>query len=52
MSSNFRSIAIGIIDAFQPVIDVFLETLPFPLNGGLALIWGGIKEIILKILFA
>lgn len=51
MSTNFRSLAMGIIDAFEPIVDTFINTLGFPLNGALALIWGGIKELILKVLF-
>lgn len=48
---NFQQLAIGILDAFQPIVDQFIDILGFPLNGALALIWGGIKELVLKVLF-
>lgn len=48
---NFENIALAIIDAFQPAVEAIIDTLPFPLNGAIALIWGGIKEILLTVIF-
>lgn len=48
---NFQSLAKGIIDAFQPIVEVFMQTMGFPLNGAIAMIWGGIKELLFNVLF-
>lgn len=51
VSINFETFAQGIISTFDPAVRAVIEVLPFPINGALALIWGGIKEILLTILF-
>lgn len=48
---NFEELAKGIIDAFQPIVDAIIDVLPFPINGAVALIWGGIKEILISVIF-
>ena len=46
------NIFIDLLSALDPVIAALIDILPFPLNGAIAFLWGGISEIIKEILFA
>lgn len=45
------NIFVSLVEALDPVIQVVLDLLFFPLNAIIGFIWGGIKELITSILF-
>lgn len=49
--SEEDNIWVALINGIEPVIGVLLDVLPFPLNAVVGFIWGGIRELVLEVLF-
>lgn len=49
--SEEDNIFVTVIEALDPVIDVVLDVIPPPINFVVGFLWGGIRELILEILF-
>ena len=46
-----ENVFVMLLDAFDPIIDIVIDLLFFPVNAIIAFIWGGITEVIKEVLF-